>query len=68
MELIKILQQRCDIYSDLIEQFITTNIEIIRETTDENTKNKLSKLLYDINPSIKRIEELIQKQENLNIG
>ena len=68
MELIKILQQRCDIYSDLMDQFITVNINTIRETTDENTKNKLSKLLYDINPSIKRIEELIQKQENINIG
>ena len=68
MELIKILQQRCDIYSDLMDQFITVNINTIRETTDENTKNKLSKLLYDINPSIKRIEELIQKQENMNIG
>ena len=68
MELIKILQQRCDIYSDLMDQFITVNINTIRETTDENTKNKLSKLLYDINPSIKRIEQLIQKQENLNIG
>ena len=68
MELIKILQQRCDIYSDLMDRFITVNINTIRETTDENTKNKLSKLLYDINPSIKRIEELIQKQENMNIG
>ena len=68
MELIKILQQRCDIYSDLMEQFITVNINTIRETTDENTKNKLFKLICDITPSIKRIEELIQKQENINIG
>lgn len=68
MELIKILQQRCDIYSDLMEQFVNTNIEIIRETTDENTKNKLSELLYSISPNIKRIDALIKKQESINIG
>jgi hypothetical protein len=42
-----------------MDQFITVNINTIRETTDENTKNKLFKLICDITPSIKRIEELI---------
>ena len=65
MELIKILQERCDIYSDLIEQFITINIEAVNETTDINTKKKLTELLISIEPNIKRIETLIDQQENI---
>lgn len=65
MELIEILQERCDIYSDLIEQFITINIEAVKETTDINTKKKLTELLINIEPNIKRIETLIDQQKNI---
>lgn len=65
MELIQILQERCDIYSNLIEQFITINIDVIKKTTDKNTKKKLAELLISIEPNIKRIETLIDQQENI---
>lgn len=65
MELIKILQERCDIYSDLIENIVQTNIDAIKQTTDINTKKKLTELLISIEPNIKRIETLIDQQENI---
>lgn len=65
MELIKILQQRCDIYSSLMEKLVDANIQVVTTTTDRMTRSKLANLLCDINADVKKIQELIDKQDKL---
>ena len=65
MELIKILQQRCDIYSSLMEKLIAANIQVVTTTTDCMARSKLDNLLHDIDADVKKIQELIDKQDKL---
>ena len=67
MELIKILQQRCDIYSSLMEKLIDANIQVVTTTTDCMTRSKLANLLHDIAADVKKIQELIDKQDKLEL-
>lgn len=68
MNLIEILQKRCDIYSDLLDKFASINIEVVSETNDQNVKMKLSKLLYDIRSQVQELNELIENQDKLMLN
>lgn len=65
--LISLMQNRCDIYSKIIEKFIQTITKINLETNDNFVKNQLNDLLNDVVDDFDKLQELIGDQNKTEI-
>ena len=62
---IYLLQQRADIYSEVFETLVTNILNVMKTTTDENTKKELQNLLYSMEQYTDKIQKNISEYKKI---